>query len=102
MAMKNPLHPGLLLRDTLEEVGMSQGMAADMLGVSRKHLGGIVRGNVGISSEMALRISVVFGSSAESWLNMQMNYDLSRAKERIKPESKRLVEAHKRFLEFCG
>ncbi|MDP3899080.1 MAG: HigA family addiction module antitoxin [Mesorhizobium sp.] len=80
MVMKNPPHPGEHIRfDCLEPLGLSVTLAASKLGVSRQTLNNILNGKTGISPEMAIRLSKGFGGSAESWLRLQMNYDLAAA-----------------------
>ena len=77
MKMHNPPHPGEVLRELcFEPLGISVTRAAQALGVSRKTLSAILNGRAGISPEMALRLSKAFDTSAESWLNQQMQYDL--------------------------
>ena len=77
MKMHNPPHPGEILRELcLEPLGLSVTRAAEALGVSRKTLSAILNGRSGISPEMAIRLSKAFGTSAESWLNQQVQYDL--------------------------
>jgi len=75
--MHNPPHPGEVLRELcLEPLGLTVTDAAEALGISRKTLSAILNGRAGISPEMAIRLSKAFGTSAESWLNQQMQYDL--------------------------
>ena len=82
MRMHNPPHPGEILREfCIEPLGLSVTRAAEALGVSRKTLSAIVNGRAGISPEMAIRLSKAFGTSAESWLNQQAQYDLWRAEQ---------------------
>ncbi len=77
MKMHNPPHPGEVLREfCLEPLGLSVTRTAEALGVSRKTLSAILNGRAGISPEMAIRLSKAFGTSAESWLNQQVQYDL--------------------------
>jgi addiction module HigA family antidote len=77
--MHNPPHPGEILGDLwLEPLGLTVTEAAKALNVSRKTISGIVNGRVSISAEMALRLELAFGKSAESWLAHQANYDLWR------------------------
>ena len=79
MPMKNPPHPGgLVLRECIEPLGLSITAAAAALGVTRTTLSELVNGKRGISPEMAVRLSKVFGGSAESWLVQQAQYDLAR------------------------
>ncbi|MCZ6758802.1 MAG: HigA family addiction module antitoxin [Gemmatimonadetes bacterium] len=77
MKMHNPPHPGEVLREfCLEPLGLSVTRTAEALGVSRKTLSAILNGRAGVSPEMAIRLSKAFGTSAESWLNQQVQHDL--------------------------
>lgn len=83
MAMNNPPHPGgIVRRQCLEPLGLSVTRAAKGLGVTRQALSDVVNGHAGISTEMAVRLSKAFGSSPETWLGMQMAYDLWQVRER--------------------
>src|SRR6185312_12712282 len=85
MKMHNPPHPGEVLRDLcLKPLRLTVTEAARSLGVSRKTLSGILNGRAGISPEMAVRLSLAFGTSAESWLNQQLQYDLWHAERNQK------------------
>ena len=85
MLMHNPPHPGEVLRGLcLEPLNLSVTDAATALGVSRKTLSSILNGRAGISPEMAVRLSIAFKTSAESWLTQQVQYDLWRAEKRRK------------------
>ena len=68
----------------LEPLGVSVTDAAKSLGISRKSLSAILNGRSGISPEMAVRLSIAFGTTAESWLNQQVQYDLWVAEKRRK------------------
>jgi addiction module HigA family antidote len=82
MKMHNPPHPGEVLRQLcLEPLNLTVTDAARSLGVSRKTLSGILNGRAGISPEMAIRLSMAFDTSAESWLNQQLQYDLWNAEK---------------------
>jgi addiction module HigA family antidote len=82
MRMHNPPHPGEILKSLcLEPLGVTVTQAADALGVSRKTLSAILNGRAGISPEMAVRLSIAFNTSAESWLNQQVQYDLWHAEQ---------------------
>lgn len=82
MKMHNPPHPGSILRELcLDPLNLSVTEAARALGVSRKTLSSILNGRARITAEMALRLSLAFDTSAESWLEQQMQYDLWQAKE---------------------
>ena len=82
MAMKNPAHPGSLIRDNIEELGLSVADAAKGLGVTRQQLYKVIKGDSAVTPEMAVRMEKAFGGSADAWLRMQMNFDLARARER--------------------
>ena len=80
MAMKNPPHPGRIVRqECIEPLGLTVTEAAERLGIKRQTLNNLVNGKAGISPEMSIRLSKAFGSSAEVWLGMQMEYDLAQA-----------------------
>ena len=82
MAMKNPPHPGLSVRhDCIETCGLTITEAADILGVTRQTLNNLVNGKSGISPEMAIRLDKAFGGGAETWLLLQMAYDLAQARQ---------------------
>lgn len=93
--MHNPPHPGEVLRELcLEPMGLSVTAAAEALGVSRKTLSAVLNGKAGISPEMAVRLSIAFDTSAESWLNQQSQYELWHAEQNRKAlKVKRLVAA---------
>lgn len=80
MKMHNPPHPGEVLRELcVRPLGLTVTEAARALGVSRKTLSSILNGRSGISPEMAVRLSIALNTTAESWLNQQLQYDLWRA-----------------------
>jgi antitoxin HigA-1 len=82
MPMKNPVHPGRIVRhDCLEPLGLSVTEGAKVLGVTRQALNNVVNGKSGISPEMALRLAKAFGSTPETWLRMQLAYDLAEARK---------------------
>lgn len=82
MPMKNPPHPGELVRyDCLEALGLSVTAGAKALGVTRQTLNNLVNGHSGISPEMAIRLQKAFGGTAEGWLRMQLAYNLARAEK---------------------
>ena len=86
MPMKNPPHPGgFVLRQCIEPMGLTITQAADALGVTCTTLSELVNEKRGISPEMAVRLSKVFGGSAQSWLVQQAQYDLAHVRaDRIK------------------
>ena len=82
MKMHNPPHPGEVLRQLcLEPLNLTVTGTARSLGVSRKALSSILNGRTGISPEMAVRLSMAFNTSSESWLNQQVQYDLWHAEK---------------------
>ena len=84
MKMHNPPHPGEVLKELcIEPLELTITDAAEALGVSRKTLSAILNGRAGISPEMAIRLSKAFATTAESWLNQQMQYDLWQAQQNI-------------------
>ena len=77
MNMHNPPHPGEILRELcIEPLGITITDAAAALGVTRKTLSAVLNGRSGISPEMAIRLAKAFDTSAESWLQQQVVYDL--------------------------
>ena len=85
MKMHNPPHPGEVLKELcLKPLKVTVTEAARALGVSRKTLSGILNGRAGVSPEMAIRLSIAFRTSAESWLNQQLQYDRWHAERKRK------------------
>ncbi len=82
MTMKNPPHPGKGLKDDLGALGLSVAAAGDALGISRSQLHRVVSGKSAITPELALRLEVVIGSTAEAWLRMQVAYDAAQVRTR--------------------
>ena len=83
MPMINPPHPGEIVKyECLEPLGLTVTRAAEGLGVTRQALSELVNERTGVSVEMAIRLSRAFGSTPETWLRMQMAYDLWQARER--------------------
>src|ERR1700692_1726202 len=86
MPMKNQPHPRRTIRTAcLEPLRMSVTKGAEILGVTRQTLNNVIHGKSGISPQMAIRLSKAFGSTPETWLRMQLAYDLAQAR---KDESK--------------
>ena len=82
MPMKNPPHPGRLVKDEIEALGLSVAKAAEGLGVTRQQLYRVLNGACAISPEMAVRLEAGIGSSATAWLQMQMAHDLAAIRKR--------------------
>ena len=93
--MHNPPHPGEVIKELcLDPLGLTVTAAAEALGVSRKTLSAILNGKAGISPEMAIRLSIAFDTSAESWLTQQAQYELWHAEQHRKELNvKKLVAA---------
>ncbi|MEP7354157.1 MAG: HigA family addiction module antitoxin [Acidobacteriota bacterium] len=93
LAMKNPPHPGVIvLEECIEPIGLTITGAAEALGVTRQALSELVNGKRGISPEMAVRLSKVFGGTEQGWLLQQAQYDLAHVR-RDQLKLKRLVMA---------
>ena len=98
MPMKNPPHPGQSVRhDCIAPLGLTITEAADALGVTRQTLNNLVNGKSGISADMAIRLAKAFDSDAETWLRLQMAYDLAQARQhegeiKVKPVTGRKLQ----------
>jgi addiction module HigA family antidote len=82
MPMKNPNHPGDLIRDCLAELKINVTDGAKALGVTRPTLSRLLNGKASVSPEMAVRLEKALGSSAGFWLRLQLNYDLAQIQAR--------------------
>lgn len=93
--MHNPPHPGEVLADTVlrKDGGLTVSAFAERLGVSRVALSRVVNGRAAVSAELAIRLAAALGGSAESWLTMQLAYDLARAEKKRRPRIERIPEA---------
>jgi len=93
--MHNPPHPGEILADTVlrKDGGLTVSELARRLGVSRVALSRVVNGRAGVSAELAIRLAAALGGSAESWLNVQVAYDLWHAQKRRRPRIDRLRDS---------
>ncbi len=80
MPMKNPPHPGELVKDNVDDLGLSIAEAAKGLGVTRQQLYNVVNGKSAITPEMALRLEKALGGTADLWLRMQVNFDLAQVR----------------------
>jgi addiction module HigA family antidote len=94
MSMYNPPHPGEIIREfCLEALHISVTEAARALGVTRKTFSAILNGRAGISPEMALRLSKVFGRTPEGWLRLQLQYDLWNTRQSVDIGDLKRIEA---------
>ena len=85
MNMHNPPHPGEVIKSLcIDPLGISVTEAAKALGVSRNTLSKLLNGRAGVTPEMAIRLSIAFNTTAESWLNQQTQFDLWQAEQRRK------------------
>jgi addiction module HigA family antidote len=80
--MKNPAHPGRLIKNELDEMGISVADAAEALGVTRQQLYNVINGKSAVTPEMAVRLEQGIGSTADTWLRMQTAYDLAQVRLR--------------------
>ena len=89
-----PKHPGKMVKSLcLEPLGLSVTDAAKALKIARPTLSKLLNGRIGISSEMAIRLSIVFNTSDEHWINLQAGYDLWKARQKTnKPQLKSLFQ----------
>ena len=98
MPMKNPPHPGRGIRAAcLEPLGLSISEGAKTLGVTRQVLNNVITGKSGVSPEMPIRLTKAFGNTEETWLGMQLAYDLAAARNnesKIKVRRQRVGELH--------
>jgi hypothetical protein len=84
MNMKNPIHPGLIIKhDCIEALDLSVTEAAKVLGVTRQTLSRVINCQTAVSQDMAIRVSKAFGSTPEHWLRMQLAYDMSQMQDQI-------------------
>ena len=79
---RTPIHPGEILADELEEMGLSAKTLAETIGVPPNRLYQIVAGKRTVSADTALRLAQHFGMSAEFWMNLQSAYELDVARQR--------------------
>ena len=81
--MHNPPHPGMLLKDYLGDTSLAE--AARRLGVTRATLSRIRNGHASVTADMAVRLGMLLGTSAELWLGMQTAYDLWVERQKPQP-----------------
>ncbi len=82
MPMKNPPHPGRIIRSAIGELGLSVADVAQALKVSRSQLNRVINGSSALSPELALRLEFVIGSTADAWLRLQATYDAAEVRSR--------------------
>lgn len=82
MPMKNPPHPGRSIKTDIEAIGLTIAEAAKGLGVTRQQLYRVINGDSAITPEMAFRLEKAIGGTADTWLRMQVNFDLAQVRAR--------------------
>ena len=91
MAMKNPVHPGEILReDVLAELGLSVSEAAERLGVARVTLSRVLHGHARVSPNLAVRLEEAGVGTARAWLAMQTSFDLAVQRAEGVPKVRKL------------
>jgi len=99
MPMKQPAHPGKLIKHSIEASGLSLTDAAKRLGVTRQTLSRVINGRTSLSPEMAVRVSKAFGSTVEHWMRMQLAYDLAAVEKTARTiKVKRFPEVEQRAV----
>lgn len=92
--MHNPPHPGEVIKTLcMDPLNLTVTATAKALGVSRKAVSELVNGHTGISPEMAVRLSIAFDTTPESWLTQQMQYDLWNIRQERKKLKVKKIEA---------
>ena len=92
MSMKNPAHPGRLIKNELDEIGLSVAAAAEGLGVTCQQLYNVINGRSAVTPEMAIRLEQGIGSTADTWLRMQASYNLAQVRlRRVQIKVRKLV-----------
>ncbi len=89
--MYNPAHPGEIIQEYMEGLGLTVTGLAAHLKITRANLSRMIHGRTGVSAEMAVRLSEAFGTSADVWVRMQANYDLAKALRGRRVEIARLA-----------
>lgn len=79
-----PIHPGELLREILEDAGLSQASLARNIGVSPMRISHLIRETRPVTADMALRLGLAFGQSPEFWMGLQNDYDLKVAERKLR------------------
>ncbi len=85
--LQGPIHPGEILADELEEIGMSPFVLARRLGIHNNRIYQIIDGRRGITADTAIRLSKFFGTTAEFWLGLQQEYELDVARDKVNTDS---------------
>jgi addiction module HigA family antidote len=92
--MYNPPHPGEIIREfCVEPLNLTVTRAAESLGITRKTLSTLLNGRAGVSPEMAIRLSRVFGRTPEGWLRLQVQFDLWKTEQSIDVSGLKRIKA---------
>jgi antitoxin HigA-1 len=86
MAIKNglpPIHPGVFLKEILDELGMLQNTFAQAIGVSPMSISPVIKGSRPVTAELALLFGKVFGQTSRYWMNLQTGYNLKTAEKTL-------------------
>lgn len=95
---KSPVHPGIILADILEDRGITQKHLSSRLGISEKHMSEMVNGEVSFTVKMALLLERVLGTPADTWLNLQTNFDIITSRNNLESDLQQQYEAEKHML----
>ena len=87
----DPIHPGEILADELEEIGMNASQLAERIGVTRNRIYLIINGQRSLTADTAIRLAAFFGSAPEFWLNLQKQYELDVARKEMGDTTKKIV-----------
>lgn len=92
MSMKNPVHPGVVIKDgVIDYLGLTVAETAERLGIARVTLSRVLNGHAGISPNLARRLELAGVSTARAWLDMQTAYDLAQFESTPKPDVRALA-----------
>ena len=97
-----PVHPGEILREELDELGLSANALANALHVPTNRITAILNGQRGVTADTALRLARYFGTTPQLWLNLQKSFELREAEiesgkqieERVQPREKSKASSH--------
>jgi len=88
---KDPIHPGEILADELEYIGMTAAALAERIGVSKNRIYHIINEERGITADIAIRLGIFFQQTPDFWLNLQKSYELDVARQRLGDSAKNII-----------
>ena len=94
-ARLDPVHPGVYLKEMLDEVGLAQYRLAQDIGVPARRINYLVHGKRPVTAELALRLGRYFGQSPRYWLNLQSRYDMDMSEDKMGDQIVREVQPFK-------